>query len=647
MVDNYSFSGYFVNDRKTYNLRQAALCTASGTIGSMKINPSGSSFAVLSTKGKSSKVAIYDLWTANNVLWEIKDEYTPCAICYSPDARTFAVAGTDKIYLYDTKQYRQQRVIATETASSAIAISGNNYFIAASAGDALNIYNIESGNLRKELLMGADINSFAFSEDGDMLIVATADGHVTFYDTKTFLPVQDFDAMGEARSCDIHSEGKYFAVVSGDNRIALINKLDNTDRRYIDNDKGGITDLRFVKDGKGTVYLLYNTSDAIVYSFVGSLTPYYARLLADELNERMSVWMKQMDGETLEEYHQRVNEETRMQQMRLFEQEIATRMADNLLMSSDITLGQFNTETDMLTINFDTMPSIYLTVPTDKVGDFMDTGDLEFRNALYGINENDRFELVYVDVYNKRSGETYTFDNRERRSLDYLRSDDNFVPLELVQMSNMDELRLREIRENIVSIAKRENRISDHTSIKVNAGVEADTDANGERIMNYKIGFSYEVEPAYSSREDFAPGKYLTEQSAAATSMIAIVKTAFESEFARYIRAGKKVRIAVTGMADRLPINGVIAYNGAYGDYVNEPVYGDELYALTVTKAEGIRENDQLAFLRAAGVQQHIAESLPMLGEMDSEYRYNIKVADKTGGMYRRISVEFTFVDAF
>lgn len=38
-----------------------------------------------------------------------------------------------------------------------------------------------------------------------------------------------------------------------------------------------------------------------------------------------------MPGETLEEYNLRVNDETRAQQMRLFEQEIATRMADNLV----------------------------------------------------------------------------------------------------------------------------------------------------------------------------------------------------------------------------------------------------------------------------------------------------------------------------
>lgn len=32
---------------------------------------------------------------------------------------------------------------------------------------------------------------------------------------------------------------------------------------------------------------------------------------------------------------------------------------------------------------------------------------------------------------------------------------------------------------------------------------------------------------------------------------------------------------------------------------------------------------------------------------MVCEYQYNIEVSDKKGGEYRRISVEFLFIDAF
>lgn len=647
-LDNYSFSGYYMNGRRVYNLRQSPLCTTSGAIDVLRIDPSGFSFAVINQKGRSKTVTVYDLWKANRLLHEFKLDYTPTALAYAPDSKTLAIAGSDNnIHLYTTKGFLPFGAIEIPFAADEMAISPNNYFAAVSSGNRLMIYNMESRKLRKELTLGAAVNAFVFAHDSNSLIVVTANGHATVYDTRTFLPLSDFASLGEARDCDLHTENKYFAVLSGPHRVTVVNKLDSNDRRNIELPEGGTTDIRFVKDGKGDVYLLYNTNNSIVYAPVVGLEPYYSQLLYDELNERMSTWMKQMDGESLEEYQRRVNEETRVKQMMLFEQEIATRMAEDLLSASTVTLGQFNPETNMLAIDFNTMPTIYLPVPTDKVTQFAHVENLEFRNALYAVTENDKFELIYVDVYNTQTGETYTFDNRERKSLEYLRSDDNFIPLELVQMSSMDELRLKEIRENVVDMAKRENRISDHTNIAVTADLIQDVDADGGRILNYKIGFAYTVDAGYSAQEDFAPGKYRTEQSGAAKAMVDIITEAFQTDFAPYLKAGKKVHMTITGMADKLPIRNRIAYDGAYGDFVGEPVYGEELYALTVTQADGITANDQLAFLRAVGLKTLIEQQVPGLTGMERDYRYNIKVADKTGGEYRRISVEITFIDAF
>ena len=355
-----------------------------------------------------------------------------------------------------------------------------------------------------------------------------------------------------------------------------------------------------------------------------------------------------LPGETLEEYNLRVNDETRAEQMKLFEQEIATRMADNLVEKSEVTLGNYNPTDNVLALEFNTMPTIYLDVPTEEVSDFMNPGDLEFRNAKYGQTKNDKFELIYADVYNKASGKTYKYDNLDRESFDYMKSDDNFIPLNLVQQSNMDEIKLQEIKESIMNMAKQQKTISDHTKISVDAGIASETDANGKKIMNYNINFSYEVEQGFSTQEDFGPGKYATDQSGAAMSMLAIMKTAFEKDFAQYVQAGKKLRVKITGMADASPINGKIAYNGVYGEYTNEPVYKDnDLSNITVTKESGITQNDQLAFLRAVGVKEYLLQNIPAFSKMNSDYNYYIEVTKEKGSEYRRISVAFTFVDAF
>ena len=106
-IDNYSFTGYYFNDRKVYNLRQSELSKSKGVVLSMKINPAGSSYAVLSDKNGDVALKIYDLWRSDVVLHDFQIETeVPEAICYSPDSRSFAVAYNDRsIIVYETKGY--------------------------------------------------------------------------------------------------------------------------------------------------------------------------------------------------------------------------------------------------------------------------------------------------------------------------------------------------------------------------------------------------------------------------------------------------------------------------------------------------------------------------------------------------------------
>lgn len=577
-------------------------------------------------------MTVYDLWRTKKTLHEFKDVEEASAICYSPDARKLAIATDKELLYYDARRYTPMDTMPMPFAARQLVISDNNYFVAAASGKRLAVWNMEDKTLRKELELDTDINGMAFSTDSGTFGVLTADGLLTTYDTQEFFIMQSLDAMGEARHLAFHPEGKYAAVVSGEKRISVVNLLDPSDRSFIDNEEGGMSDARFVRDGKKQIFLTYNTLGSIMYRMMSELAPYYTKLLADELNDRMNTWLKRMPGETLEEYNQRVNDETRMEQMKLFEQEIATRMAENLLERSEVTLGNYNPGNGILAVNFNTMPTIYLNVPQEEVNDFMDTGNLEFRNAKYGLTKEDKFELVYADVYNKMSGKTYVFDNRDRRSLDYLKEDSNFVPLELIQQQNMEEMKLQDIKEKVVDVAKRQNTISDHTNIMVDAKIVSDVDANGKKIMNYSINFSYEVEEGFSAQEDFAPGKYKSEESGAASSMLSVVKTAFEGEFAHYVKPGKKLEVKITGMADALPINGKIAYDGCYGDCENEPVYkNNDLGTITVTRESGVTQNEQLAFLRAVGVKENICANVSGVSTMNTDYRYYIELTEGRG----------------
>ena len=649
--DCYDFTAYYFNARKVYNTVGAMTGKASGDIVALAMNPSGTDYAVIYRKGRSARVQVFNRFESNGIPGEKlrMSGFAPKALAWSGDGNRLFVAGDDNsVRVYNAPDYTESDRIPLDFTGERLAADSRGRWLAVSSGNRVSVMALYDNTLRTEFGFEGKVNSIKFSEDGSALAVIVSGGVLTVYDTQSWQSVHNVDALGDGMDVSIHPDGKYVAAITGGSRIAVVNVLDTEDRQYIDLESGGVTALDFVTEKDGKVYLLYNTSSALVYEPMDNLTPYYTRLLRQEVDARMEEWMRQMPGESLEDYRLRVNEDTKMEQMRLFEQEIATRMADNRLQASTVTLDNFNTRTNKLEVNFDNMPSIYLDVPSDEVNDFMDPGKLEFRNTLYGLDDRDNFEVIYTEVYNPQSGKTYTFDNRSRESLDYLAYDEGIVPLELVQMSNMEEMRLQEIKDEVISSSLERNIISDHTQIAVSTGIVPAVDENGEKIVNYQVGFSYNVEKGFSEREDFAPGQYRTDNSGAAMSLARIIENAFSGEFAQYIVPGRRLVVTITGMADRLRINGRIAYDGSYGEFENIEVNGaDGPFRLTVTSETGITENDQLALVRAAGIKNYISRHVEQLDSMDVEYRYNIVISDEVGGEHRRISVDFLFVDVF
>ena len=646
---NYYSGYYFYNGKEIYNMRNYLMYTGNG-IKSLIINPSGSSYAFIDNKKDKNTVDVFSLSQKDMQMGKIATNklFKPLAICYSPDAKYLYVMGTDsKIHLYETRKTKEVKSFNINESASRLDASPNGFFLLASNKNKIQVINMENQTVRTTLSLNADIKDIAFSSNSKLMAVLTADGVCDVYDTKTFTVSKHYDAMGIAEKCYFHPENKYLAIVTGDQRVAFINLLNDDDRQYVDAKQGGIKYINFSKNVKNDIYLVHNYTSGITFTPVTFLSPNRQEKLKDELNSRMDEWMKRMDGETLDDYNARVNEQSRLKQMRLFETQIATNMADNLLTTSDVKLGNYNSEMNMLTLEFNNMPSIYLTVPVSEL-EGMDAGSLEFTNTQYGLNDKDEFELVYTEVINKKTGKKYVFDNTERKSLAFLESDDNFVPFEQLQGAKMEELKLEEIKNKILKNAQEQNIISDHTQIDVHTKVANGVDASGKNIFNYDVDVSYTVDEEYSAKDDFAPGHFKAEESNAAQAMLAIVKKALEEDFAKYTAEGKQVKIQITGMADALPFSRTVAYDGCYGDFEQEPVHKNgELSNITVTKATGISENEQLAYLRAMGVKNYIEQNIPALQKMKTSYDTYIQISENKGGEYRRIGVKFTFLDVF
>lgn len=652
--DNTTFCTAYLSDGALYTMRDIAI-NDMRKIERIVFNPTGSSIALLRAK---NPISIYSFRDRNKKLFELKEKRKklkakpmPVSMCYSADARSFIVGNSlGEIVIYDTKEYMPLAYIQGEAPATALAMSSNNYFIAAAAGQNIDIWNFQTKELRKAIPMPAVVKEVTFSPDAALLAVTTDDNHLTIIDTKNWDKVDIFDKLGGTLSSpSFHPEGKYISVVKDGKNIEIINLKNGVVEQDIVDPIGGVTGGRFFKNNQNSeVFLLTNRTKQMVFWDANGLNPFYGKIMGREVDAKMNEWVKMMQGESMEDYAIRVNDETRIKQQQLFAQEVATALAGDRISMDNPFIDGYDASNNMLNIGFKGLPSIGLEVPSNEAGDFKD-GKMKFSNAVYVLNDKDEFELAYVEVTNETTNKVYIYDNIGRTKLTALEADENFVPLEIMQQATREEAQLAEIKEQVIEEKKQDKLITDNTQINVKTEVIPGVDANGKKILNYKVGYQYEViNKEFSAKEDFPSGGYNIERSNAAMSLMKIIKNAFEGDFAKYLSEGKQVKVIITGSADAAPIRGRLAYDGRYGEFVDEPYYKDgNLDNITVTKAGGITQNEQLALMRAAGVKTYIEKNVTTLGNTKNEYEYHVEVAKERGGEFRKINVEFVIMDAF
>ncbi|MDE6478986.1 MAG: WD40 repeat domain-containing protein [Muribaculaceae bacterium] len=626
------------------------LVASKDSVRRMALNPTGINVALVK-KDKKGKFYLETLSTdgeADKIMsFDSKRYGIPYAAAFTPDARQLAVATESGTYLFETKKFKPAGELPAFTCKpDMLVFSPNAYFLAAAGDEKVEVMNFEDKTMRRTINPGEKVTDVVFSKSSEDMAVLTADGMVEIYDTRTFnvkLMLEDFD---NGYACDFNFDGKYLAVAADNDKVTVVNLLKPEDRIIMEVPDATISDVLFIVDAAENPVLAAATNAGIRARRL-QLEPYYAKLMSDEVDMKMSEWLKKMPNETMEEYQLRVNDETRAKQRRLFEDEISTRLAGNLTAMSSVSLGQYDADNEVLAVNFDNMPTIFLPMPREDLGGINSADDLSISDQQYGLLGDDSFELIYAKFTNKKTGAEYIYDNVNRKPMEFM-NNDNVVSIELVQQQMMEEVKLEELKEQVIQEAKKDNIISDRTQISVNSEVIPEYDANGNKILNYNVNFTYQVDPEFSAQEDFAPGKYRAEQSGAASSMLNIVKNAFEGDFSNYVKSGKRLNVKISGTADSSPIRNTIAYDGAYGDIENEPIYQDnKMSAITVTQKDGIKTNEQLAFLRAYGVKEFLDKNVEGINDMDTRYTYNIGVSEGKGSEFRRITIEFTFVDAF
>lgn len=651
-ISPYSSTAFSSSRHTMRTVRGDLLRDASkDTIIGFEVSPMGNSFITVE-KGKKpgNKAAVYSLVNQDEKVLDFNHKKlgNPLATIYTPEGRTLIVATNEKLYEVGS---RDLMPIASfkdyPLKPGQMAVSPNGFFLVIANGENMAVYNLQERRLRTTLNAGEEITDIAFSPDNSDLAVLTADGVVSLYSTKTYEMRKMIDELGEGRALSYNLDGKYIAVVEDDGHIVVVNTLQDSDREHFTLEEGGITDVVMIPDAASNTIMTYTLNNALGARLLPHLRPYYNRLIDEEVASLMDEWLKMMPGETMEQYRQRVTAEGREKQRSMFEFEVSTRLAGNILAGKSLSLGAYDRANEVLEVMVETMPTIYLHVPETDITSFTSGDDLTLKEVLFGITPEDDFEIVYAEVTNNRNGLDYVFDNRARAKMNYMKADD-VISLEVLQQQQMAELKLKELREQVMREAKQQNIISDHTNITVDSRLQPEYDADGNQILNYIVTFTYDVSPGFSAQEDYGPGKYHIEESGSASSMLKIAKEAFEGDLKQYLDRSKRLNVKIMGTADATPIVSKLPYDGVYGDYEDEPVYVDgQLTGLTVKNKELIKENPQLAFVRALGVKDYLEKNIAGFDSKNRDYRYEVSVSKEKGSEFRRVVTEFTFVDAF
>ncbi len=618
-----------------------------------EISPLGNSFAIIekSIKNNSTKASIYSTIDTDKKShsFDIKEYGNPKSIIYSPNARNIILSTDKGIFIFETNKFKLiDKITDLNFTPDNMYMSPNGFFLVGVKGSKATIYNYETKKIRKTIDTEVNISDIDFSPNSSLMAVLTTDGLLSIYDTRTLEVRTMIDDLGEGLACDFNANGKYIAVETSPSEIELINVVRTSDRKTYDLPIEGSQDISFLSDSNSNTILAYTAPFALKAKRIFDLEPYYTQLVSETVEMKMNEWLKMQPGESMEDYQKRVNDVSVAKQRRLFEDSISTELAGDLISMSEISLGNYDRNNGVLAVEFSNLPTILLPVAESDLGAFTSAKDLSVQEAQYGLLPDDSFELIYAKFLNRNDNKTYIYDNIDRKPMEMITSDANFVSLDVIRQQQMEEIALQELKRKIVEEAKHNNVISDHTNISLDSRVVPEFDADGNKILTYIMKITYQVEPEFSAIEDFAPGKYHVEESGAASSMMKIVKEALDGEMKQYLKPGKKLKINLYGSADASPILRGIPYDGSYGDFENEPVMIDGvLTPISVTKQTGIKTNPQLALLRASGVKEFINKNVSIPADMNVDYNYSVAVSKDKGGEYRRITAEFIFPDAF
>lgn len=393
--------------------------------------------------------------------------------------------------------------------------------------------------------------------------------------------------------------------------------------------------------------------DFIRISYLGSTN--YEKKLKNLVTAKLNKWQLQGKFEKTMDFRQRVNAETKGRFLAKTTQDVIDSMATEKAKIS-IVGNKYDPDSEKYKLYLTSNDSIEIHVPIKEARIFDENiGKLDLKPRF--TLENNTFPLVYMDITNLQNKRTYSYrTNKEPYDLRRIfpeigEVDTVIIPKKIIlQEIAVQETNLKMQLAEITNQLKVENKLSENVKTSVDAKVVEVKNANGKNTLDYQITYSYDVIKALfeNQTDDFKAGEYRTSGSNAAKLTLEVLKKTIDHELINYLKNGTKVTVKITGSADATPINNSIKYNGEFGNFRDENFfYNNHLSTININQNEGIKTNEQLAFLRTYSVRQFMETYIDGLQNTQNVFQHYCTVSKEVGSQYRRIAIELTIHNAF
>lgn len=192
-----------------------------------------------------------------------------------------------------------------------------------------------------------------------------------------------------------------------------------------------------------------------------------------------------------------------------------------------------------------------------------------------------------------------------------------------------------------------DKKLYDESKVGIKANLVSGITSDGLPELNYRISIDYTCRHIESVTDNYPTGAYLCEQSNASMAIVELARMMIDDLGKDAFKAGKKVTMRIKASTDITEVT-LLPYNGEYGEFKYVAArYNGESVRISVSSAEGIKTNAQLAFLRAQGLKHNMMRDIRQLANTENEFFYETQSYSEKGSQYRNVGVEILVHSAF